>query len=138
MGEHYVIKKYDENPDYPNLYLAPTGQQNVDAISYKGGERYNIKTITSTTTRVIRLEGTRDNPSRKPIFEYLVICKLSESCRLEGIYQIDWDTFFEMKKWHKTMNAWNVSLTKELRLRSKIIYESNELSKNEINLYKLN
>lgn len=59
----------------------------------------------------------------KPLFEYMVICKLDSDCSLEGIYQLSWDSFLKHKKWHSRINAWNVTVTSAMKNDSVIIYE---------------
>ena len=39
------------------------------------------------------------------------------------ILEISWDIFLKYKKWHKTMRAWNISVSKKLENESIVIYE---------------
>jgi len=113
-GEFLAIETYDRISGLPNLQAAPEGTQNVDAISRKG-ERYSIKTITqpSKTTGVFYGCGNLgdDNiPSQK--FEYAIVVVIGNDFQLKNMYELTWNQFLIYKKWHKTMRAWNLSLTK--------------------------
>jgi len=49
--------------------------------------------------------------------------KFGDNYELEKIIQLDWDLFIKFKKWHKTMNAWNISITKALISEAEMLYE---------------
>jgi len=36
---------------------------------------------------------------------------------------MDWELFQKYKRWHKTMSAWNITITKSLTEESEILYE---------------
>jgi len=46
---------------------------------------------------------------------------------LHRIIQLDWETFLSFKKWHSTMSAWNISVTKKLLEQAEIIFENKEI-----------
>lgn len=122
-GEFLTIETYNSIKGLPNLQAAPEGTQNVDALSRKG-ERYSIKTVTepSKTTGVFYGCGEKDNkitPEKK--FEYIVIVQISKDYRPKMIIELTWEQFLKCRKWHKTMRAWNLSLTRQLLSESKII-----------------
>ena len=99
------------------------GTKNINAVSQEG-ERYSIKSTTSNITGAIYgLEPPNSTVIDKPLFEYMVICKLDSDCSLEGIYQLSWDSFLKHKKWHSRINAWNVTVTSAMKNDSVIIYE---------------
>lgn len=126
-GEDIVIKFYNNTPNEQKLQLAPEGTQNVDAISRKG-ERYSIKTIgyPNTTTGVFYGLNFPDNNSpEEKKFEYLVIVVINEEFKPLEILECNWNTFLKYKRWHKTMRAWNISLTKDFKK------ECREVLKNE-------
>lgn len=123
LGEYLAIKCYNENPSLPVLQAAPIGTQNIDAIS-RQGERYSIKSTTSGTTGVFY---GLNNPDSKELdkqkFEYVILVKFDKDFSLNAIYELDWDLFLKHKRWHKTMQAWNLSLNKELISDCKVIYQ---------------
>ena len=53
---------------------------------------------------------------------YLIIVLINDSYELEKILELTWENFFRFKKWHSTMKAFNVSVTREILVNSKIIY----------------
>lgn len=123
LGEYIAVDYYCSTPNLPKLQAAPIGTQNIDAISING-DRYSIKSTSTTTTGVFY--GLNDpNSSTQDIqkFEYVIIVKFDKDYQLEGIYELSWDTFIKHKRWHSRMNAWNLSLTKNLISDSKIIYQ---------------
>lgn len=125
LGEYLVLEQYDRNPELPNLSVVPVGTKNINAVSQEG-ERYSIKATTGNVTGVIYgLEPPNSTVIDKPLFEYMVICKLDSDCSLEGIYQLSWEGFLKHKKWHSRMNAWNVAVTNAMKNDSIIIYERN-------------
>ncbi len=115
-GEFLAIETYKNTPGLPNLQAAPEGTQNIDAIS-RNGERYSIKTITepSKTTGVFYGCGNindKNSPNQK--FEFALIVVIGKDFQLKNIYEITWEQFLNFRKWHSTMNAWNLSITKNL------------------------
>lgn len=95
LGEYLVLEQYDRNPELPNLSVVPVGTKNINAVSQEG-ERYSIKSTTSNITGAIYgLEPPNSTVIDKPLFEYMVICKLDSDCSLEGIYQLSWDSFLK-------------------------------------------
>jgi hypothetical protein len=115
-GEFLAIETYNNKPGLPGLQAAPEGTQNIDAISRKG-ERYSIKTITEPgkTTGVFYGCGNLDDknlPNQK--FEYILIVVIGKDFQLKNIYELTWDQFLNNRKWHSTMTAWNLSITKKL------------------------
>lgn len=125
-GEFLAIETYNSISGLPNLQAAPEGTQNVDALSRKG-ERYSIKTISEpgSTTGVFYGIGEKDDnviPNKK--FEYVIIVQIFKDYRPKRILELSWDQFLRFKKWHSTMRAWNLSITKSLLTEAKIIVEN--------------
>lgn len=123
LGEYLAIDKFNNTPGRPNLQAAPTGTQNIDAIS-RNGERYSIKSTTGNLTGVfygLEPKGSEIKDSQK--FEYVLIVIFNDNFVLEKILQLNWESFINCKRWHKTMNAWNLSITKDLITISEVIYE---------------
>ena len=56
-------------------------------------------------------------------FEYVVIVCLDEKYKLKKILELTWQQFLEHKRWHKTMNAWNLSITKKLMEQTRTIFQ---------------
>lgn len=108
MAEILAIAYYSRTAGLPNLQLAPTGTQNVDALSRKG-DRYSIKGVVDS-----RKTGTiypdRDDPE-KQLFEYLLIVTMDSEWQLISIHEMDWKTFREVRSWDRRMNAWYVGLS---------------------------
>ena len=123
LGEYLVLEHYDRDPNLPNLTVVPIGTKNINAIS-QNGERYSIKSTSGNVTGVIYgLEPLGSSVVDKPLFEYVIVCKLDDDCELEGIYQLSWEAFKKHKKWHSRMNAWNIAVTKAMKEDSIVIYE---------------
>lgn len=125
-GEFLAIETYNSISGLPNLQAAPEGTQNVDALSRKG-ERYSIKTISEpgSTTGVFYGIGEKDDnviPDKK--FEYVIIVQIFKDYRPKRIIELSWDQFLRFKRWHSTMRAWNLSVTKSLLSEAKIIFEN--------------
>lgn len=114
-AETLVIAFYNSTPGRPNLQPAPTGTQNVDALSRRG-DRYSIKGVLDG-----RKTGTiypdRDDRD-KQLFEYLLIVRIDEDWQLIDIYEFDWKTFVEVRSWDSRMNAWYVGLAAKTLARS--------------------
>lgn len=124
-GEFLAIETYNNTPGLPNLQAAPEGTQNVDALSRKG-DRYSIKTITEpgkTTGVFYNCGDLGDKTKAEKRFEYVAIVVVDKDLRLKKILEITWKQFLELRKWHKTMKAWNIYLNKSLLKEAKIIYE---------------
>ena len=124
-GELLAIETYNGISGLPNLQAAPEGTQNVDALSRKG-ERYSIKTITEPgkTTGVFYGCGNKEDknvPSQK--FEFSLVVIIGKDFQLKNIYELTWEQFLKYRKWHKTMRAWNLTVTKKLSEDANIIFE---------------
>lgn len=125
LGEYLAIEHFNATPDLPNLQAAPTGTQNIDAIS-RNGERYSIKSTTGNLTGVFYgLEPPGSSNIEKQKFEYVLIISFSGNYELQKIIQLNWNQFLNFKKWHKTMRAYNLSLTKRLFDECKILFDDN-------------
>jgi hypothetical protein len=123
LGEYLAIEHFNNTAGMSNLQAAPAGTQNIDAIS-RNGERYSIKATTGNLTGVFYgLEPPTSNLKDKQKFEYALIVKFGDNYELEKIIQLDWDLFIKFKRWHKTMNAWNISITKSLINEAVILFE---------------
>jgi hypothetical protein len=123
-GEFLAIEFYNKNSHLPNLQAAPEGTQNVDALSRKG-DRYSIKTITQPgkTTSVFYNcgnYGDENYPEKK--FEFVIIVIIGKDFQQKQIIEIDWKQFLKFRKWHKTMRAWNISITENLLKEANILY----------------
>lgn len=126
LGEYLAIEHFNTTPGLPNLQAAPTGTQNIDAIS-RDGERYSIKSTTGNLTGVFYgLEPPGSRNIEKQKFEYVLIISFSGNYELQKIIQLNWNQFLNFKKWHKTMRAYNLSLTKRLFDECKILFDDNE------------
>jgi len=122
LGEYLAIKHYNQNPKFPNLSLAEATTKNIDAGS-RDGERYSIKSVSGTSTGVFHgLEKPDSTKSDKQIFEYVIIVIFDDNYELDSILEINWEQFLEIKKWHTTMQAWNIPINTSLKKMSKNIF----------------
>lgn len=123
LGEYLAIDFYNRNSNLPKLQFAPTGTENIDAISRKG-ERYSIKSTSAKTTGVFYgLNNPNSLEKDEKKFEFVIIVEFDENYNLSKIIELEWNNFLIFKKWHKRMQAWNLTITKELLSNSKIIFE---------------
>jgi len=114
LGEYIAIEYFNNNPSLPNLVFAPAGTRNIDALS-RNGERYSIKATTTKLTGVVYdLNPPESMENQIQKFEFMLIVQMSKSYQLKRIIQINWNQFLKFKKWHSTMKAWNISVTKNL------------------------
>lgn len=121
IGENIAVEYYKKNSKLPNLKLVPAGTQHIDAES--SNKKYAIKTITGKTTGVFYgLPSFGSKKRLKRIFDYLIIVKLNENYEVSNIYEMDWLAFLKFKKWHRTMQAWNITLNEKVILKCKKIY----------------
>lgn len=122
LAEYLAIQHYCKTPGLPNLQAAPIGTQNIDAIS-RAGDRYSIKAASGKVTGTFHgLQPKGSAELDKPKFEYVIICKFDDEYHLEAIYELTWESFVKHKRWHSTMKAWNIPLTKEVLIDAKLIY----------------
>lgn len=132
IGEYLAVDYYCKHSNLPKLQAAPIGTQNIDAISVNG-ERYSIKSTSGKTTGVfygLHTPNSDEKDDRK--FEYVIICCFNDEYRLKAIYELTWDNFIKHKRWHKRMNAWNLTVTSALINDSKIVFEiENNYGSNE-------
>jgi len=129
-GEFLAVKIYNNTPGLAKLQAAPEGTQNVDALSRKG-ERYSIKTISEpgNLTGVFYGCGEKDDKNPEKKFEYVVIVVIDKYYKPKRVLELTWEQFLKFRRWHKTMRAWNLSLTQELSNDAKIIFQNNTKNK---------
>ena len=121
-GEFLAIETYAQIPGMAKLQAAPEGTQNVDALSRKG-ERYSIKTVSvpGSTTGVFYGMSEPGVQEGDPKFEYVIVVVIDKHYNLVKMLEVSWDQFVKFRKWHKTMRAWNLSLTKQLCAEAKLV-----------------
>jgi len=122
LGERIVLEHYNRTPGLSKLQLAPPSTANIDAISLSG-ERYAIKTTTGNITGVfygLPPQGSDEEPIQK--FEYAVVVRFDNDHALDQILELTWLQFLQYKRWHSRMQAWNLSVSKELVANAKVIY----------------
>lgn len=127
-GEQLAIEIYNSIPNESNLQAAPEGTKNVDALS-RNGERYAIKTVTLPRTLsgvVYGLNPPGIDETENKIFEYLIIVMIDDLFDPIKVLECSWVTFLKYKRWHKTMGAWNINVTKKFEKECKIIYRNVE------------
>ena len=106
------------------MAAAPSGTENIDAVSRKG-DRYSIKSTSKNVTGVfygLQEKGSLIKDERK--FEYVIICKFDDNYELQTILEMDWNAFQRNKKWYGRMKAWNLTLSKAVYNECKVIYDN--------------
>jgi hypothetical protein len=121
LGEFQAVEYYNNRSDLPNLTLMANSNKHFDAES-ESKERYSIKTTTGNGTGVIYgLEPKDSDKESKDIFDFLIVVKMNNDFTINTICEIPWHVFLEHKKWHKTMGAWNIQLTKKVIESSRVL-----------------
>lgn len=119
VGERLAIEYFSLTPGLPNLQPAQRGTKNVDANS-RHGERYSIKTICNAKkTGTVYSDPADPN---KPLFEYLLIVKLTEDWTLHAIYQFSWADFVRVRAWDTRMNAWYIGCSASTLRQAKLLF----------------
>jgi hypothetical protein len=126
LAEFLVIDHYGKTPNLPNLQPAPTGTQNVDALSRKG-ERYSIKATSGNLTGSFWGLNAPGDPTPDPKkFEYLIVACFDNNFRLKKILQATWEVFIENKSWNKTMRCWKITTTKKFIHSCEVVYQDSK------------
>jgi len=116
LAEYLIINHYNNTAGLSNLQAAPAGTQNVDALSRQGA-RYSIKATTGNLTGVFYgLNSPQSTEKEIQKFEFIIVACFDENYNLVRIIELTWEQFLKNKRWHKTMNAWNISITSTLSL----------------------
>jgi hypothetical protein len=122
LGERFAIDYYTQSSQLENLSATAPSNQDIDAIGENGNE-YAIKSTTGNLTGVFRgLPQKNSNAQPKKLFDFLLIVKFSDSYEVETIYELTWQQFLKHKKWHSRMEAWNISVNKEMKDDAKMVY----------------
>jgi len=130
VGEYYAIKFYNKvdtnlyevSKKLSNLTLAGKTTKNVDALS-RDGKIYSIKCVSSdngTTGSFWNPEGIRNN---EKTFDYLIIVILDVEYGVDKMLELSWDDFMKYKSFNSRMNNFNISVTKKLTEKFKVIYK---------------
>lgn len=123
LGERFAIDYYTSSKNLESLSDAPSGTKSIDAIG-EHGNRYAIKSITGNLTGVFYGLPYKDS-SEEPeqLFDFLLIVKFNDSYEVSAIYEVSWNQFLKHKKWHSTMEAWNVSVNNKVKSEARVTYE---------------
>ncbi len=119
IGERLVLEHFNKTSGLPVLLLAPRGTKNVDALS-RNGERYSIKTIWKAKKTGTVYPDSKD--ANKQLFEFLLVCRLSDDFSLRSIHQFTWDEFLKLRSWDRRMSAWYVACSERNLRREHAIY----------------
>ena len=120
LGEYLAIEHFNKTAGMSNLQAAPAGTQNIDAIS-RNGDRYSIKATTGNLTGVFYgLEPLNSELPDKQKFEFVLVVKF------------DADYQRNTNDGYKTMNAWNISITKALIMKKLKFFMERNLKKHTI------
>ncbi|MFB5574717.1 DUF6998 domain-containing protein [Bacillus cereus] len=123
MGETVAIEHYNTTPSLPNLHAVKVGEKNIDAIS-ETNERYSIKATRTKMTGVFH--GLNDPDSdipQKQLFEYVIVTVLNDDVTPQAIYELNWEAFMSLKRWNSSKRTWYLTISNELKRKSKVIYE---------------
>ncbi|PEF42399.1 DUF6998 domain-containing protein [Bacillus wiedmannii] len=123
IGETVAIDHYNNTPSLPNLRLVEIGAKDIDAIS-DTNERYSIKATRTKMTGVFN--GLNDPDSdvlQEQLFEYVIVVVFDEDVSLKTMYELNWEAFLSLKKWNSSKRSWYLTISNELKRKSKIIYE---------------
>jgi hypothetical protein len=116
-GEAVAIDIYKKTPGEPKLQLAPAGTKNVDALS-REGKLYQIKTIRHT-----RITGTfQADDFLEKRFDYLIVVLLDDHYQPIAVLEAPWEIVDRHKRYHKTMKAFNINVTKKFRDECRVVY----------------
>lgn len=126
LGEFIAMNHYNSSDDLPNLVLADPNERAFDAYDRDDDNvKFAIKSTSTNMTGIFwGLEGKDSEIVDRKILDYVIIVKFSTDYQLESIYQIDWDTFLELKSWHSTTKAWKINITNKLRKCAVNIYSN--------------
>lgn len=123
LGERFAIDYFRKSLDLEDLTDAPPSTKSIDAIG-EYGNTYAIKSITGNLTGVFYGLPHKDSDEiPEKLFDYLLIIKFTDYYEVKVIYELTWQQFLKHKKWHSTMEAWNISLNKNVILDAHIVYE---------------
>ncbi|HEX7412579.1 MAG TPA: hypothetical protein VF411_00945 [Bacteroidia bacterium] len=114
LGEVLAIDFYNSVIRKQKLIQAKTNTKAYDAKT-RSKITYAIKSTSGNRTGIFYgLEQEGSKVEDKKIFDYVIIVKFDKSYQVENIYEIDWKTFIEVKRWDKIKKAWYLSLGKDL------------------------
>ena len=130
LGEYYAIKFYNKfdtrhyssSKKLPNLTLAGETTKNVDALS-REGKIYSIKCISSVNGTTGSFWDPESINANKKTFDFLIIVILDESFQVDRILELSWDDFYQHKKFNRRMNNYNISVTKSIYEKYKVIFK---------------
>jgi len=91
------------------LQQSEVGTKNFDATS-RGGERFTIKTVNIRTTSTGTFQADDFTKQR---FDHLIVVRLDDLYDPVEILEAPWNVVNDIKRFHKTMGAYNVPLTKK-------------------------
>ena len=124
LGERAAIDFYSNSTLLESLDDVPPSTKSIDAIG-ENGNRYAIKSITGNLTGIFYgLPDKDSNDEPEQLFDYLLIVIFSDFYQLETIYELTWEQFLKHKKWHSRMKAWNISVSKSVKLEANTVYEA--------------
>ena len=123
LGERFAIDYYTQSPSLESLSAVQPGTKSIDAVG-ELGNRYAIKSVTGNLTGVFYGLPHRDSEEEPTqLFDFLLIVVFSDSYEAIAIYELTWQQFLLHKKWHSTMNAWNISINKQVKSDANTVYE---------------
>lgn len=61
-------------------------------------------------------------PIKEKMFEYLIVVVV-KNYQAELIIELTWEDFYDLKRWHSTMRAYNISLTKTTLEKARVIFK---------------
>jgi hypothetical protein len=120
LGEFIAINYYNSREDLPTLAMAETNETAYDAFQQDDESiKFAVKSTSTNTTGIFwGLEHKGSLKDDAKIFDYAIIVKFGANYQLEHIYQIDWQTFLNVKSWNSRTKGWKLNITNDLKKRA--------------------
>lgn len=118
-GELVAINYYNSTPNEPKLLQSEIGTKNFDATS-RGGKRFSIKTVNIKTKSTGAFQADDFTEQR---FDHLIVVRLDDLFGPVDILEAPWSVVNSIKRFHKTMGAYNVPLTKKNLAKFRKVYQ---------------
>ena len=94
----------------------------MDALC-REGKIYSIKCISSVNGTTGSFWDPESINANKKTFDFLIIVILDDSFQVDRILELSWDDFYQHKKFNRRMNNYNISVTKSIYEKYKVIFK---------------
>ena len=130
IGEYFAVQfynninteVYEKTKNLPKLTRTTENDQDIDARG-ENGESYSIKTVSSPSGTTGSFWDPKAIENNEKKFSYLIIVILNKSFEVDKILELTWDNFMNYKKYNKRMRNYNISVSKTIIEKFKIIYK---------------